>query len=106
MVVKRFGLGFRIPSENVNTMGGEESCMELLVKGIKPKNISGLTMKWGYDGDIFVIVIMGGGLGQSRRLYRDVLANREFFDLLEKDMPVIEINRLMKLTEFETERSF
>ena len=106
MEVIRFGLGFRVPAENVRINGGEEGCIRLLLKGIQHKNISGLTMKWGYDGDVFVIVIMGGGLGQSRRLYRDVKENREFFDILAKDMPVIEINRLMKLPEFETKREF
>lgn len=106
MIVKRFGLGYRMPRENVDKMGGEENCLQLLFNGISPKNLSGLTAKWGWDGDVFVMVIMGGGLGQSRRLYRDTQNNTGLFDLLDKELPVIEINRLMKLPEFEAERSF
>ncbi|MBQ2985739.1 MAG: hypothetical protein IJD61_04845 [Clostridia bacterium] len=98
MYIARFALGMRIPGDR---LASPRECMKLFLKGFEQADISGLILSGGMVEDMFIIVIMGGGLGFMRNVHRRILANREFCALLAEDMPIIENNRLAKMPELE-----
>jgi len=98
MYIARFALGMRIPKERLTT---PQECMKLFLKNFSQADISGLILSGGVVDDMYIIVIMGGGLGTMRSVYRRILSNREFCALLADELPIIENNRLAKMPELE-----
>ena len=97
--IDRFALGMRIPREKM--AGGPEGCMELLLSSFDRYDLSGLKLLGGEVGDMFIAVIMGGGLGCMRTVYRRIQNNAGLQAILADSLPVIENNRLAKLPELE-----
>ena len=98
MYIERFALGMRIPMENYTSA---EDCMTVFLNSFTQSDLSGLTLSGGIVNNMYIIVIMGGGLGQMRTVHKRILANSEFICLLADEMPIIENNRLAKMPELE-----
>jgi len=98
MYISRFALGMRIPNEKLTT---PQECMKIFLKNFSQADISGLILSGGIVEDMYIIVIMGGGLSLMRNVYRRILSNKEFCALLADELPIIENNRLAKMPELE-----
>lgn len=98
MYIARFALGMRVPKDKLTS---PEECMRVFLKSFTQSDISGLMLSGGMVEDMYIIVIMGGGLSSMRNVHRRILANSEFCALLADDMPIIENNRLSKMPELE-----
>ena len=99
MYIARFALGMRIP---VNKLTSPEECMKLFLKSFSQSDITGLILSGGIVDDMYIIVIMGGGLSFMRNVHRRILANKEFCNMLADELPIIENNRLAKMPELES----
>jgi len=98
MYIARFALGMRIPKEKITS---PVECMKLFLKGFTQTDISGLILSGGMVEDMFIIVIMGGGLSFMRNVHRKIQANKKFYAMLADELPIIENNRLAKMPELE-----
>ena len=98
MYISRFALGMRIPKEKLTT---PQECMKIFLNNFSQADISGLILSGGMVEDMYIIVIMGGGLSHMRNVYRRILSNDEFCGLLADELPIIENNRLARMPELE-----
>jgi len=96
MHTDRFALGMRLPLVDG---APPEGCLDSLLGAVSPKNMRGLTLHAGTVEDMYVVVIMGGGLSQMRRLYAEISACKAFSALLAPKLSYIGNNRVSHLPE-------
>lgn len=96
MHVEKFGLGMRLPLINGEPPEGSLDTLKSVLAKVNTKN---LTLHAGTVEDMYVIVIMGGGLSQMRKLYAAISSCGKFTHLLAKELAYIGNNRISHLPE-------
>ncbi|MBQ9833104.1 MAG: hypothetical protein IJO48_05155 [Clostridia bacterium] len=103
MEIKRFALGLRFKKnaeqQNERTV---KNIFEHIFKAVTLSELKGLSL-WGgndpYSDNVYVAVIMGGSLKKMRRIYKNIISDESLLNCLEKDMPIIENNRIAHIED-------
>lgn len=107
MDIIRFALGFRFdPSDSAD--GEVDRAVSAFLSCVDKSLLQGLKLYAGHfqlnendNPDILTLIIMGGGLKQSRKVYNAVKSSRYLMSLLADRRPIIQSNVMFKFDGFE-----